>query len=174
MSTDLTNLFDTVEDFPRNLAERGVPPNCLLNYVSHYFLQGYINLLKINKVVMVRRYSEWHGDSESNEFLITTGDNRVVNSKLYNDSFKETSNTNFADAPDDLLILAESENDNWFLWIDKDSSDCSIGRVDKTERGFVRMYTVLMAHDEARQKISYKDGKHCWTELPKPKGWILL
>ena len=44
---DFWKLFSDSEDYPDNLAERGVPQDTLYAYVSNTFLDGLINYTKV-------------------------------------------------------------------------------------------------------------------------------
>lgn len=109
---NIWDLFETNEDYPQDVAERGVPENTLYSYISSTFLDGVINYVKPIKAVMIERY-----DNNDNTEVVA--------------EFNKEHHSKLAALPDDVLIAAQTKNDYWFFWYDKDCSDCFIGRFNK-------------------------------------------
>jgi len=101
------------EEYPQNLAERGVPQNMLFDFVSNQFLDGFINYVKPVFCCVVETYKKL--------------ENIVLEVERFNQSF----HSSFDILSDNVWILAESENSFWFFAYDKDASDCVIGRIEK-------------------------------------------
>ena len=91
-------------------------------YVSNTYLNGFINYVDIISGYMIRRYSigedyDW--------------DKKCKNVDLLADEY----HTDISDSSkfDDVIILAESEKYYWIFWNDCDSSDCCIGKFNKSK-----------------------------------------
>jgi hypothetical protein len=115
---EFLDLFKEHEEYPEKLAERGVPNNTYLTYVSTTFLNGYVNYIDIISAYLVNRYDideDWTDD----------------NIKHWTDKLGKDFHSDLSEIFDDVLILGETENCYWYLWSDCDVSDSCIGRFDK-------------------------------------------
>lgn len=78
---------------------------------------------------------------------------------------------NWSEAPDDVLILAETDDFWWFFWYDRDCSDCCIGRANKANVGIskeelIKLFDVVTTNWDGYTKTSLIDFTvNC-------KGWI--
>lgn len=109
-------LFNSHEDYPVAIAERGVEQGILYQYVSSSFLNGYINYVRPIRAAMVHRY---------------TDPSKSCTEKVQN--INKCQHTDLTGLPDDVLVLAQSFKSYWFFWYDKDCSDCCIGRIVKDD-----------------------------------------
>lgn len=147
---DFYDLFDLYLEYPDEtlLAERGVVQNTLYEYVSSDYLQGFVNYVKIYSAIMVERYEEF---------------NDQMLQRTY-DELSKSRHSNYYDiCEDDVALFGETKNSLWFFYLDRDVSDCMIGRIEKgkvTKEEFKQLF------------IDTLEGKH--FELPSPKGWITL
>jgi len=135
------DLFEDNYDCPENMAERGVPEDTIFCYVSNTFLDGFINYVDVIKVVMVRRYDP---DTDHSEVI---------------KKFNRTGNSSFRELPDDVLLIAKSENDYWFFWFDGDVSDCCIGRFSKEiidEDDFISLFDKMISTHESFKGEPYE------------------
>lgn len=110
------DLFHDCEEYPDNIAERGVPQSMLYEYVSSTFLNGLINYVNPFWGCVLERYEVWKN------FNIE----EIVNKAISQPHLK------LSEFIDDVLVLAETENSYWFFWFDNDVSDCQVGRVEKS------------------------------------------
>jgi hypothetical protein len=152
-------LFEDGADYPSNEAMvNGVPQNHLYQYVSSTYLNGFINYTPIFYAVMVKRYS---ADDVFVERYPEGSWDKCVKSV---DKLTNQFHTNYGVLKDDVMLLGETEGSIWFYWFDKDSSDCCIGRLDKSQHTKERVKELF---------ISYLQNKwEAYIELPKPTGWI--
>lgn len=104
--------------YPGNVAENIMPWGERWNYISHTFLNGFINYCEIVKAVLIERYVKF-------------------NQKKFNAVLqKENFHPRIGDFGDDVLILAKITDGKYiYFWFDHDVSDCCIGRfmTDDTE-----------------------------------------
>lgn len=151
MSHEFLELFNENIDYPQNIAECGVPENTLYNYVPNSFLNGFINHVTPIRAIMVERY----GDDEDRE-----------QNPLSIQQFNKQPHADLSELSDDVLILAETTNSYWLFWYDKDVSDCSIGRVNKTKN---KRETVVRLFNEFIVSNELFDGHHYEIVL---NGWV--
>ena len=143
------DLFPGSEEYPDNLAERGVPQDVLYVYVSNTFLDGFINYTKVFAIyVLAPGYSvlsEYEGDIE----------------KALNETHTKFHEFGLIDT----VLLAETENSLWVFWYDADVSNCVIGRCDKgkvTRSRFEELCLSAVGRDSPRYK-----------KLDRlPQGWM--
>jgi len=140
-------LFETKEEYPDNLAERGVPQGTSYDFVSSTFLDGFINYVKIFAAFILD--PPYGGLGEYKEDI--------------EQALNET-HTKFRDfGLLEVILLAETENSFWLFWYDPDVSDCSISRCEKevTRDEFRRLFLIGPLKDET------------YMELSKlPHGWV--
>lgn len=105
--------------------------NWLMSYISHSFLNGWINYTKPISAFVINRYRE------ADEFRVKI--------KEWETTKMHHSNLNFFG--DDVLILAKTRLEKyykykyieeyrpsyWFFWFDQDVSDCEIGRFETSD-----------------------------------------
>lgn len=146
---DFWDLFEFDEDYPKEVAERGVPENTLYCYISSTFLGGFINYVEPIKAVMIKRYRESDYDHAKEA-----------------ENISSAVNTNIALLQDDVLVAAQTENDYWFFWFDNDVSDCVIGRFSKSkcsESEYIEKF------DKVAKEHKWFDGESWDISLT---GWI--
>lgn len=153
------DLFDDNEEYPENIAERGVPENILYEYVSSQFLSGLVNYVKPFWVCVLERYTCW----------------KTVDLSQW-DKKAAQFHPDYAGIDDDILMLAETENNYWFFWSDRDVSDCCVGRIGKTKTTKEEMKRLLIEwitdheHHKRPEKTESLVGNY--HELVLPNGWI--
>lgn len=143
------DLFEFEFDYPQSVAENGVPENTLYSYISNTYLAGFINYVDPIKAVMINRYR-------------TDGYNHEEESTKINVRVHTDINT----LQDDVLVAAQTENDYWFFWFDRDSSDCVIGRFNKsrcTKDKYISLF------DKLTKKHGYFGGGTWEINMT---GWI--
>lgn len=125
------DIFLDSEDYPQNVAERGVAEDTAYCYISNTFLNGFINYVDVIKAVVVERYT----CPPDCDCINGNTDTCVVwDSPEFHERLKPMISNFHCDwsySPDDVWILAETENCWWFFWYDRDCSDCCIGRANK-------------------------------------------
>jgi len=163
IETPFSNLFEKFEETPINLAERGIPQNTDFSHVPVAFLNGYINLVDVKRVIMVERNTEFNTEKIDrlkmrlmNQFDVDYND--------YSDEFEDTI--------DDIILFGETVNSYWYFWLDQDRSDhnCNIGRISKDKVEDIDEFKRLFI--EFLDICDYYNGHY--TELPTPQGWISL
>lgn len=156
------DLFDDCIEYPDNeLKLNGIPKNVFYEYISSTYLNGFINYVENYDAIMIERYEDWWEDKEKYEN-------------------ENDHHTNYSKYPDDVIIFAESENDYWFFWNDRDCSDCCIGRIDKTRVKDLNEFKELFikfidnnGNPEPRQEnCEHITGRY--INLNPPRGWIRL
>lgn len=177
---NIFDLFRDSEEYPQNIAERGVEENYVYCYVSNTFLNGFINYVKVIKAVVVERYT-CPPDCECINIHngVTTKSDRCVvwDSPKFHERLKPmlAHHSNWSYAPDDVWILAETENFYWFFWYDRDCSDCAIGRASKEllkEDGIDREKVIGIFDSSSKNWYDYAKGKTFdFTEYCK-NGWL--
>lgn len=153
------DLFDDSEEYPENVAERGVPQNTVYHYISTTFLNGLINYVDNKMAIMIERYTEFD-DNDISEYTAHLKDNIHSN---YSGSV-------FRNVIDDVVIFGETEDSYWYFYSDGDCSDSDIGRVEKDRVGSLEEFKKL--YIESLKSNGYYSGKY--IELPKPSGWVTL
>jgi len=84
----------------------------------------------------------------------------------------------YAGIDDDIMLLAESDNDYWFFWSDRDVSDCCIGRFNKSKITKEEIKKSLI--EWITQHEYLERGEHTesivgnYHELPLPEGWVVF
>lgn len=141
------DLFPCQEEYPDNVAERGVPQGMFYEYISSSFLDGFVNYVEIFAAYVLQppnaALSEYKKDIE----------------KALNNA-----HTKFRDfGLIDVILLAETENSFWIFWYDPDVSDCCIARCDKKvdKEEFRRLFLLALLKDRTYMRLS-----------KLPQGWI--
>ena len=160
IDTRIFDLFERDEEYPKNVAERGVQNNTLYSYISNTFLDGLINYVDVFWACVIERYEVW--DMQIMKETIT-----AVSSNHH---------TKYSAYIDDCLLLAETDHCYWFFWYDRDVSDCMIGRMDKSIAIKADLIALTKAFVESHD-APIERGENCegitgrWMELPNPTGW---
>lgn len=146
---DFWELFPDSEEYPDNLAERGVPQDTLYAYVSNTFLDGIINYTKVFATyVLAPGYGELSEYEESIE-----------------DALSETHTKFHEFGLIDTVLLTETENSLWVFWYDADVSNCIIGRCDKGKATKSRFEELCLSTVE-KNSPRYKKLDRL------PQGWM--
>jgi hypothetical protein len=157
------DLFESGEQYPENVADRGVPQNTIYSYISTTFLNGFINYVEIKHVMMIERYTEFN-DEKIKKYI------EHLKSE-YNTDYSGSYNTEeTGKVVDDIILIGETEESIWLFWSDRDCSDSCIGRVAKSEE----ITTLLVKESLIRFIGDYDDCSGKYAELPIPRGWITL
>jgi len=141
------DLFPCREEYPDNVAERGVPQGTFYEYISSSFLDGFVNYVEI-----FAAYAVEPGNAALSEY------------KEDIEEALDSAHTKFHDfGLIDVILLAETKNSFWVFWYDPDVSDCCIARckkeIDKDE--FRRLFLLALLKNST------------YMRLPKlPQGWI--
>ena len=150
------SLFDDDYEYPGDrVAEHGVPQDTLYTYISSTFVSGYLNYIGIFHALMFERYNKW-GDNFQQQIL---------------DAMEDDPHCSYGrQGYDDIICLGETENSWWYVWLDRDVSDCCIGRIskEKVEREvLVAMIKKVAAECSKEYGVSGR-----MFELPPPTGWV--
>jgi len=146
-----------------NMGGEILPMNILHEYVSHTFLAGFLNYSKPIKAFLMHRYED---DPEVNKLM----------AKEFNDQ-KHIFHCNFSEFfKDDIVMLSvhEETGDFWYFWMDRDVSDCMIGRFraddpfDEVVAEFVKDTKFI------QQNLGYVEHDEPCIEIDvsKIKGWL--
>jgi hypothetical protein len=161
-SMDFFDLFKDSVIYPENIAERGVPQNMILEYVSHTFLNGLINYITPFWSCVLERYRIWK------DIDVSQWENCLQEPHL-----------NLRDFDDDIFVLGETENSFWFFWFDCDVSDCMIGRIEKSLVTKEKMKRLLIewikAHEYVERRPLTESIVGNYYELPVEAfkhGWV--
>lgn len=153
-------LFPNEEQYPENIAERGVPQDTYFQYVSHTFLDGIINYTEVCKGWLVITSGSGSTADHYSDDVAEIEHLSAVYNHQWHSTFSIFAHTK---AYVKVVILASTENSHWFFYYDPDVSDCSIGRCNK-ER----------VSDEQFAKGMYdwlEDQGH-YFELKRISGWM--
>jgi len=141
-------LFSNSEEYPDNLAERGVPQDTLYEYVSNTFLDGIINYVEVFAL-----YVLGPGYGELSEYEESIGEAlKATHTKFREFGLLET------------ILLAKTKNSLWVFWYAPDVSDCFIGRCDiekVTKSRFEELFLGTIAKGPGYKKLDRL-----------PHGWI--
>jgi len=94
---DFWSLFKETEEYPKNVAERGVPQDTLYKYISHTFLNGLINYVDEREAILIERYDIIIFASSENSWWFFWNDRdgldcfigRIDKTRISFDEFKE-------------------------------------------------------------------------------------
>jgi len=153
-------LFPNEEQYPENIAERGVPQDTYFQYISSTFLDGLINYTEAKRGCLVitvgsgSNADHYSDDVAEIEHLLA----------VYNNSWHSTfSIFGHTKAYVKVAILSSTENSHWLFYYDPDTSDCGVGRCSK----------------ERVSAEQFADGMHRWLEdqghdfaLRRISGWM--
>lgn len=185
--------FDEDIEFPKEVASNPIPYGTVWTYISHTFLNGFINHVDPVACYVLNRYTpeeekmegvkvidknkpgSWHDFEGTKKELIDAVVSEV----------KEFSHTALGCFSDDVVILAkipveygEKTNAYMFFWFDCDVSDCSIGRfkTDDTEEQIIQsVETWLIESFKGKQDWEGDHGPDSagYYKLPLSflKGW---
>ena len=123
-----SDLFPTIEEYPKNIAERGVPMDTYFKYVSSTFLNGLINYTEAREGYLVSGRSGSNADDYANDMYDMEHLLAIYNTRWHG----KLSIFAHAKAYIKVAILAETDHCFWLFLYDPDVSDCGIGRVDGT------------------------------------------
>lgn len=166
-------IWDKIEMYEYPTHEQlwnGVPIGVGYDYVSHTYVNGFINYLSDKKeeriLYLVKRYAE-------EEEFVKYQNKLIEDSKDFNKWF----HYDFGTAADDIIILSVLEDSYVMLYNDRDCSDCMIARwpLDSFEnfedfnKGVVEWYSNQIQEGEENSE---------WKGIVKigyaPTGWIHL
>jgi hypothetical protein len=144
-------IFENSETYPDqdSMAENGVPQDTEYINISRTYLNGFINCVRIYKSILLQKELSDYDWSKLTPENLQCG----------------TSNTDYGEYPDDVVVFAETTNSLWYFWCKELSSECCIGRVSKdkiTKEDFFNLFIETY-------KESYTEE---YIELLPPKGWI--
>ena len=111
------------------IANNILPHNTTYEYISSTFINGICNYLRPFYVIGIERYEDW---------TITPIQSAI-------NRLKEKTNTDYSMFPDDVLILATAGDYYWFIWADRDVSDCFIGKIERKGLNEINLITALEA-----------------------------
>lgn len=150
-------------EYPKNIADNAMPQNTIYYYVGYTFLNALSNYIKPFYVIGIERYENWD-ETDLNKEIQKLADDFHTN---YLRSFF-----------DDVILLGESDVSYWYLWIDKDVSDCFIGRFSKEKITKEKMKKDVIEHfKQCKKECNCKPTEdiECITgryiELPLPRVW---
>jgi hypothetical protein len=163
MSNKFYKIFTDQEDYPDNIADRGIPPNTLFSYVSSSLLDGFVNYTIHHEAYLIPRYSKF---VENAHIRNQDDDNEVTDLETFKQTWNRSPHTEVSNAPDDVIILSESADSFWFFYYDQDTSDCQIGRYTDHSNNWYSFdsFTKYIWFFEMAFRI--------FLRLLKNKGWI--
>lgn len=142
--------FDETVEYPTDIAYNPMPWNVCWSYISSTFLNGFINYVNPISCYVVNRYTKESENISKRGVIIRNkgeydwqkfkGTKKELIDLIVSEE-KEMSHTDLSCFGDDIIVLAEIEDERnnkkgynkfMFFWFDRDVSDCSIGRI-KTE-----------------------------------------
>jgi len=133
-----------------------------INYISHTFLNGWINYVKPISAYVVHRYADDVQD------IISSIKNWEENPPFH-------TNLKFND---DIVMLCKSKSNGqyWYFWFDNDVSDCSIGKLNTlgdSEEDIIKSFTKYV-EIVAKDLADYHSGEPAYFPLDVSKfsGWI--
>lgn len=134
-----------------------------ITYISHTFLNGWINYVKPISAFVIPRYSK---DGEEYYKL-------KENVEKFNRQKDIHSQLNLGD---DVLILARDKRmDWWFFWFDCDVSDCSIGRfiTKDTDQEVIQLFKDYVVDRMEDLCEGYKEKREAMElNVENICGWI--
>jgi hypothetical protein len=151
--------FQRHEDYPTisgELLSHGI----LYQYISHTFVNGFLNYSKPMAAYLMHRYED---DPEVNKTKLEN----LENLKRYH--------TNLGELGDDVLMLSKSEyGEYWYFWLNRDVSDCSIGRftTDDTEEQVLAEFEKYTLKTQENLKYVEHDELPIKIDIKKIHGWI--
>jgi hypothetical protein len=156
-------LFDHSEEYPQNVAERGLEQNHIYHYISSSFLDGLVNYAGIKWGCMIERYGS-SDPAKHTEFIVREKFNYTEESMREVISKVDSSiHLKLRDLPDNSVLLGETVNSYWFFYFDWDCSDCSIGRLEKSRFASFEEFKYAI--------INNVEGKY-WELSNSFNGWI--
>ena len=194
---DFFELFEDCLEYPGDIiAEQGVLQNMFYSYISTTFLNGFINYVNIDRMLLIERYSIMH--PIKNQLILEQIDDNTghfnadiklkVNETLVKEKLGDEYHKLFARIPDDdmilntlddLIIFAHTDHSSWIFWSDRDCSDSCIGRIMKNKCDMDTFVSSFLSHIQNGQPDNRQPSSESVTgnylELPTPKnGWITL
>lgn len=131
---DIFDYFDDQVDYPKDIVNNPIPINTCWHYISSTFLNGFVNYIKPEILVLLDRYTSPNDQLVFKEETYTKSEllELVVNGKL------STAHTNLGMFEDDIIIIGKDRSNPdsdiyMFMYFDMDVSDCSIGRFSTTD-----------------------------------------
>lgn len=136
-------------------------PGWVINYISHSFLDGWINYVQPILAFVVCSYRSYEETSEKVE-------------QWRKDPPVHTCFSTFGD--DTLLLCRGHAGEYWFFWYDMDVSDCTIGRFQTSdpESGVKELFRKFV-EDRAKRTASAMTRSHndpFEIDVSKLKGWL--
>jgi hypothetical protein len=174
--------FRCTEEYPRDILDNPLPLGTLYSYVGSSLLSGFINLAKIKKAYVLERYVGWdevvnvdiniQSPPHSFKWIRIPA---CTKQELFEAVTKEGATHHVQPdymLQDDVLILSRTEGGTWvFFWMDRDSSDCCIGRfvTDDSDEDVIKEFDRYVQKSQA----DIKEGGVA-KEIPLHffAGWI--
>lgn len=143
------DLFPNHYEYPSNpMLLNGPNDGDCFEYVSHQYLNGFVNYLDIMGGFVLRRYQTEDFD--------------------YQASIKELSDnphSDFGKIGDDVILIGKGASSHWVLWYDQDVSDCQIART-KVQMTDLEFYSFVKDYYE-----NCGSGYGPVIELPDSRCW---
>lgn len=150
----------------------GIPPDSSINYVSNTFLDGLVNYIENHRAFMINRYGIDEDDDIPNTDNVTQQDRYLKAAEL------------IAEMPhsklltfDDVLLFGKTDNSLYYLWYDRDVSDCCIDRVSKktfpdlTLDQYIQIILTHLTENFDHWKHDFNQVEPIFVEF-KPRGWV--
>ena len=159
--------FHDEVDYPRDVALNPLPMNIFWLYISHTFLNGFINYVVSLKIYVLDRYEDDKTDA-------------ILN-------LPKQSHTKLSQFGDDIIVLGKIESDEpgpnkyMLFWFDMDVSDCGIGRFETTDTNDTVFEALVNWLEEQKLENKgkvfekhYDNGLLNFYELPTSfiEGWV--
>ena len=146
---DFKSFFDSVVEYPKDVAYNPLPIGTHYTRVSDSILNGFINYVDIKRAWCLNRYLSLDAEYDNNLKLCHPKNSikwlpvvDIIGHKptkrevlaLLNEKGRTFHSKLDCDFQDDVLILSKAKNDDdsdtvWvYFWYDRDCSDCCIGR----------------------------------------------
>ncbi|KKK82486.1 hypothetical protein LCGC14_2802880, partial [marine sediment metagenome] len=110
--------FPTVEEYPENIAERGVPQDMYYRYVSSTFLDGLINYTEPIKGYLVYKQSGSNADHYSND-MYEMEQLIGIHERTWHSKFRLFAHSKLYIR---VAVLAETKGSYWMFLYDPDVS----------------------------------------------------
>jgi hypothetical protein len=160
LELDMDKYFKRYIEGPQDIAANPAPINVCYEYVSHTFLNGFINYVEILGAFAINRYRE---EKEFDE-----GISAFLSQSIH---------TNIRMVQDDVVILARAEGSSniyCYFYYDMDCSDCEFGRFETNDS-----QSVVLERFESYIKgrvghMAQEGGSGRFVSLPLNSfnGWI--
>lgn len=163
--------LETIE-FPDIDQLTGTKTDISFAYIPSTFCEAVANMLDNISAYMIARYS-LTDRFDSTDTVLLGDDNKLLApffknieklEKIENEKWYHTHYGRFCE--DDVILVGESEENYWMVWLDKDVSDCCLTKISK--KGCVSL------EQFNKDVVEYFENclKYKIRPIRRPSGWI--